>query len=217
MMDGPHPPSKLNSCNSDLLAASSALPGQVVADGALPLLPLGTPLWANSLFYLMKDVNRKLDAQNVQLDAQKVQLDAQNVQLDAQKVQLDAQKVQLDAQKVQLDAQKVQFDGQKIQLDRIDASVKKLEFRSATERTSALVHNGRSINGNAPLRPVPHPDTGSMPPAALQFPGNLDALRMMQAALVDGFLDFYGILQPGLPIESRRRMLAEALGCSHAC
>ena len=109
------------------------------------------------------------------------------------------------------------LESQKTHLDRIDAAVKKLEFRSSRERNSALAHNVRTINGNDPLRPVPHPDTGLLPPLALEFPANLNALRSMRADAVDGLLGFYSIMQEGAPVKSRRRMLAEELGRGHAC
>ena len=89
----------------------------------------------------------------------------------------------------------------------------KLLNRTSSERSSTLRHNALSVNRDASLVRVPHPDTGQLP---VNFPADVSAFRSMLAPMVDELLTFYSIPRVG-DVEQRRRLLAEAVGCGHVC
>ena len=110
--------------------------------------------------------------------------------------------------KLQGDVTKLQGDVTKMQGD-----ITKVLYRTSSERSSTLRHNSYSINPDASLVRVPHPDTGQLP---INFPANISALRSMLDLQVDELLAFYCIAPVG-DVDHRRRLLAEAIGCGYIC
>lgn len=84
-------------------------------------------------------------------------------------------------------------------------------------RTSPLLQSARCVNSDAaasaaPLTPVPHPDTGAMPPAAMFYPATAGQLRELTSPRVNALLAFYGLAQVDT-LQARRDRLATCLGC----
>ena len=84
-------------------------------------------------------------------------------------------------------------------------------------RTSAALDIARSINSqatenNSPLWRVPHPDTGTMPPAAL-FPATRGTLKSLEEESADRLLLFYGLPLHG-DVEGKRQALAMLFRCA---
>ena len=86
--------------------------------------------------------------------------------------------------------------------------------RTSRERTTALDHNRLTSMCEHDLLPVPHPDTGLMPPAA-DFPATVGVLRGMNSDAINTLLKFYGLPRTGDRLDRLHR-LATAIGFSHA-
>ncbi|KAL4436112.1 hypothetical protein ABPG77_005560 [Micractinium sp. CCAP 211/92] len=80
----------------------------------------------------------------------------------------------------------------------------------AIKQALPAVHrcNGRSLDPGARLEPVPHPDTGALPP---NFPANNRALNAMTYAQLGKLLAFYGEPVAG-NTEARRKRLKIFIG-----
>ena len=104
-----------------------------------------------------------------QILAQLGQLGAQLGQQSAQLRQQSAQLGQLGAQLGQQSAQQGQLAAQQGQLA---AQLERLNHRTSPARTMALQWNSSTTQSTAPLQPVPHQDTGMMPPDGV-FPATL--------------------------------------------
>ena len=92
------------------------------------------------------------------------------------------------------------------------AAVAILLNRTSAARATALKHNSKAFNLDHTLIPVPHSDTGALPPP-VGFPGSIRDLRQMTAGQVNALLQFYGLPVTGVQLIERRKQLAEALGC----
>lgn len=90
--------------------------------------------------------------------------------------------------------------------------VNMLLHRTSSTRTVALKRNSKALDLSHPLVPVPHPDTGVMPPLET-FPVDISALRQMPSTAVNALLAFYDQPILGVSLVERRRQLADALGC----
>ena len=99
-------------------------------------------------------------------------------------------------------------------MERIQGDTAKLLCRTSSERLSAVGHNRLAANPDATLVPVPHPDTGQLPPQS--FPQTIAILQEMLAPQIDILLVFYSITPAG-DVNERRRLLAAAIGCGPVC
>ena len=83
-------------------------------------------------------------------------------------------------------------------------------------RTSCAVATARLINSHATqpghsLAPLPHPDTGAVPPS---FPATVEALRQLSAQASTALINFYnlGATAPAA-LPARRKFIGHHIGC----
>ncbi len=64
-----------------------------------------------------------------------------------------------------------------------------------------------------PLTPLPHPDTGELPPDDI-FPSTRNELMTLRAEPTDALLQFYGMTPAaGTPHHERRIFLGQVIAC----
>ena len=96
------------------------------------------------------------------------------------------------------------------QVGQLQAQVTRLEHRSSDTLRVARAYNENAVIKGRRLWPVPHPDTGAMPPAGL-FPVMRDDLHDIDDDRAVALLRFYGLPTSG-SAKDRRCRLADCWG-----
>ena len=102
----------------------------------------------------------------------------------------------------------------KTTVDGIDATVKRLEHRTSMAFVNAREHNSFAQALDHRLVPVPHPDTGQLPLADLQFPDTRGDFVTLREETLNGLLEFYSAVPRG-DLEDRREQLGLIIGCHY--
>ena len=186
---------------------SAACAADAVPDAGALNPPPDAPRWSHGLFHSLGSLQG--DVRRLQGDMGRLQGDMGSLQGDMTTLRGDVGRLQGDVGRLQGDMTTLRGD-----VGRLQGDTAKLLCRTSAERLSAVGHNRLAANPDAMLVPVPHPDTGQLPP--MSFPATIGILREMLAPLIDSLLIFYSITPAG-DVNDRRRLLAAAIGCGPVC